>query len=54
MLIDAYVADSGLMVWRATSEIEVKDTTKAKIKKVDKTFKKINKKWAKILAGEGK
>jgi hypothetical protein len=54
LIIDAYNPETGLMVWRATSKVEVKDTTKGKIKAVDSTFKKIDKRWDKILAGEGK
>ena len=54
LIIDAYDGTEKKMIWRATGEITVKDKPEKQIKQVEKILDKIGKKWAKILAGEGK
>ena len=54
LIIDAYDGTDKKMIWRATGEITVKDKPEKQIKQVEKILDKIGKKWAKILAGEGK
>jgi len=54
LIIDAYDGTDKKMIWRATGEITVKDKPEKQIQQVEKILNKIGKKWAKILAGQGK
>ena len=54
LIIDAYDATDKKMIWRATGKVTVKDKPEKQIKQVEKILTKIGKKWAKILAGQGK
>lgn len=54
LIIDAYDATDKKMIWRATGQVTVKDKPEKQIKQVEKILNKIGKKWAKILADEGK
>jgi hypothetical protein len=54
LIIDAYDSTDKKMIWRATGEVTVKDKPEKQIKQVEKILDKIGKKWAKILADEGK
>ena len=54
LIIDAYDGAEKKMIWRATGTVTVKDQPEKQIKQVEKILNKIGKKWAKILADEGK
>jgi hypothetical protein len=54
LMLDAYDPKSKTMVWRATSDVALKNVTTAKLRAVDDSFKKIGVKWNKILAEKGK
>jgi len=54
LIIDAYDGQDKKMIWRATGEVTVKEKPEKQIQQVEKILDKIGKKWAKILAGQGK
>ena len=54
LIIDAYGPDEKKMLWRGSGTVTVKSKPEKQQKQINKIVDKLGKKWAKILAGEGK
>ena len=54
LIIDAYEPNKKEMVWRGTGTVTLKAKPEKQMKQIDNILKKLDKKWDKILANEGK
>jgi hypothetical protein len=54
LIVDAYAPDGKKMVWRGTGTVKVKSKPEKQQKQIDKILAKLGRKWARILAGQGR